>query len=129
MTQSTLIETIKENSSYQIYSFADEFNAIIERKAEQYDTSEDELNNLKGFLEDMQKGGCQSGMISEFIYHADCKAFYIAHLDDLEEFKTELDDSIGEPIQNRQNLPHYTFICWLVFEEYCYNLYSNLFEN
>ena len=124
----TLLQTIKENSNYEIYSFADEFNAIIERKADAYDTKEDDLNNLKGFLEDMQKGGCQSGMISDFIYHADCKNFYIAHLDDLEEFKSELVDNIGA-IENRQNLPHYTFICWLAFEEYCYNLYTNLFEN
>lgn len=124
----TLLETIKENSNNSIYSFADEFNAIIESKAQGYDNEGNILDNLKGFLEDMQKGGCQSGIIGEFIYHADCKAFYIAHIDDLEEFKQELKENIGE-IKNRQALPHYTFMCWLAFEEYCFNIYSNLFEN
>lgn len=83
---------------------------------------------LKSFFEDMQKGGCISGIIGEFIYHADCKNFYIKHIDALEDFNTELTEQIGEPIKNRHNLPHYTFIVWLVFEEYCYQVYNNLFE-
>ena len=69
-----------------------------------------------------------SGLISEFIYHADCKNFYVNHIDDLEEYKTDLEDSIGEPIKNRHNLPHYTFVVWLCFEEYCYQLYNAIFE-
>lgn len=83
---------------------------------------------LKSFFEDMQKGGCISGIIGEFICHADCKNFYIKHIDALEDFNTELTEQIGEPIKNRHNLPHYTFIVWLVFEEYCYQVYNNLFE-
>ena len=83
---------------------------------------------LKSFFEDMQKGGCISGMIGEFIYHADNKAFYIKHIEDLEEFKQELEDSIGEAVKNRHNLVHYTFIVWLCFEEYCYQVYNGIFE-
>ena len=83
---------------------------------------------LKSFFEDMQKGGCMSGMISEFIYHADNKTFYIKHIEDLEEFKTELEDQLGEPIKNRHNLVHYTFVVWLCFEEYCYQIYNSIFE-
>lgn len=83
---------------------------------------------LKSFFEDMQKGGCMSGMIGEFIYHADNKAFYIKHIEDLEDFKQELEDSIGEPIKNSHNLVHYTFVVWLCFEEYCYHVYNGIFE-
>ncbi len=83
---------------------------------------------LKSFFNDMQKGGCISGMIGEFIYHNDCKNFYVKFIDELEEFKTEFEEQIGEPIKNRHNLPHYTFIVWLCFEEYCYQVYSGLFE-
>ena len=76
----------------------------------------------------MQKGGCISGMIGDFIYHADCKNFYVKFIDELEEFKTELEEQIGEPVKNRHDLPHYTFVVWLCFEEYCYKVYNGLFE-
>jgi len=126
------MKTIKKllaKSDNNFYTFAPEFNNIIENKVSDYDNMNgEEKASLRGFLEDMQKGGCISGMIGEFIYHNDCKAFYIKHIDDLEEFKTELEEQMGEPIANRHNLPHYTFVVWLCFEEYCYNLYSQIFE-
>lgn len=120
---------LKDFSDYKDFTFAQSFIDIINRKAEDYDQQGEQKNNLKGFFEDLGKGGCISGMIAEFIYHADCKNFYIEHIDDLEEFKRDLDDSIGEAVKNRHNLPHYTFICWLAFEEFAYNIYTNLFEN
>lgn len=116
-----------EKSSYKDYEVAEKFNAIILEKMQGYEGKKKE--QLKSFLEDLQKGGCQSGLISEFVYHADCKDFYIENIDDLEEIREELEDCLGESIQNKQKLPHYTFMCWLCFEEYCYNLYSNVFEN
>jgi hypothetical protein len=116
-----------EKSNYTNLDVVKEFNKIILSELPNYDGKKKE--QLKSYLEDTQKGGCMSGMVSEFIYHADCKEFYIKHIDDLEEIKTDLEDSIGEPIKNRHELPHYTFICWLAFEEYCYNLYTNIFEN
>lgn len=83
---------------------------------------------LKSFFEDLQHGGCISGMIGEFIYHSDCKEFYIKHIDGLENYKEELEEQLGEQIANRHSLPHYTFLCWLCFEEYCRELYTNIFE-
>lgn len=125
-----ILKLIEESSNYQNYSFAKLFNQIIINKVQDYDNlNEDKKECLKSFLEDVSKGGCQSGMISDFIYHADCKTFYIAHIDDLEEFKEEYEEQIGINIENRQKLPHYTFMCWLTFDEYCYNIYTNLFEN
>lgn len=103
------------------------FLPIIESKSSGYGHKKP-LDNLKSFFEDLQRGGCISGMISDFIYHSDCKDFYIANIDELEDYKREIEDELGEPIKNRHNLPHYTFIVWLCFEEFCYSLYSQIFE-
>jgi len=113
-------------SMFSDYDVSRTFNAIIRNNMESYDGTKKE--KLKSFLLDLQRGGCISGMIGEFIYHSDCKAFYIEHLEDLENIKTELEESLGEPIANRYGLPHYTFMCWLCLEEYCYDIYRNSFE-
>lgn len=115
-----------KNSVYSHYKVAKEFNAIILGHIQNYNGSKKE--QLQSFLNDLSRGGCICGMISEFIYHSDCKDFYIEHLDDLEDFKSDLEDSLGEPIQNRFESPHYTFMCWLCFEEYCFEIYRRVFE-
>lgn len=103
-------------------SFEDDFKAIINDKIEGYDSPQN-------FFEDLQQGGCLSGLISEFIYNSDCKDFYIKHIDDLEWMKEDLEDNIGEAIKNRHKLPHYVFVCHLCFEEYCYRMYNEIYEN
>lgn len=104
-----------------------DFNNIIIDNVINYGI-DDAKDALKAFFNDLQRGGCQSGMISEFIYHSDCKDFYIKNIDELEDYKQELADQLGEEITNRLSLPHYTFLCWLCFEEYCYELYNSIFE-
>ena len=122
-----VISNLLEKSNNKVYSFREDFEEIIKNKIEGYDgTTKDKL---KSFFEDMQRGGCVSGMIGDFVYHSDCKDFYIKHIEDLEEMKTEMEEQMGEPIKNRFELPHYTFLCWLCFEEYCYDLYNTIFEN
>ena len=107
----------------------DAFNAIIEYHVANYDNfAGEDKASLRSFLEDLQHSGCISGLIGEFIYHNDCKEFYIKHIDALEDFKTELEEEMGEPIANRHNAPHYTFMCWLCFEEYCFDLYNQVFN-
>jgi len=108
--------------SFGSYSFEEAFKDIILRQVDNYEEP-------KGFFEDLQHGGCMSGMISEFVYTSVIKDFYVEHLDDLEEFKTEFEESIGDTLPNRHKLPHPTFIVWLCFEEYCYRIYSELYEN
>lgn len=103
-----------------------DFNAIILSKAQDYGKGKEAL---KSFFDDLQRGGCISGLIGEFIYHSDCKAFYIKHIDALESYKEDLEEQMGEPIVNRHDSPHYTFMCWLCFEEYCYSLYREIFES
>lgn len=120
------MKLLENNTSYNKLDVAEQFNHIIISHLDNYDGKKKE--QLKSFFNDLQQGGCQSGMISEFIYNSDCKQFYIEHLDELEEIREELEDNLGETIKNKNSLPHYTFMCWLCFEEYCYNLYSNIFE-
>ena len=83
-----------EKSIYAHYDVCLAFNKIILSGLESYDGTKKE--QLKSFLEDLQRIGCISGMISEFIYHADCKKFYIQHLEDLENIREEIEDSLGE---------------------------------
>lgn len=106
-----------------------DFNQIIIDKVEGSGYDGNTKQQLKSFFEDLQHGGCISGMINEFIYNYDCKQFYVKHIDALEDIKTELEDQFGEPIANRHNAPRYTFLCWLCFEEYCFDIYRQLFED
>lgn len=115
-----------EKSIYAHYDVRLAFNKIILSDKQSYDGTKKE--QLKSFLEDLQNGGCMSGMICEFIYHADCKKFYIEHLEDLENIREEIEDSLGEAVKNTHRLPHYTFMCWLCFEEYCFDIYRSSFE-
>ena len=126
----TKIKDILNSIEMPEYSFNEEFKQIIIDKVEDYDrmNGEDKAS-LRSFLEDMQHGGCISGMIGQFVYHADCKEFYIKHIEDLEEFKEGLEEGLGEPITNRHKTLHYTFVVWLCFEEFCYNIYREVFEN
>jgi hypothetical protein len=86
-----------EKSIYAEYDVHDAFKKIIFSEMQSYDGTKKE--KLKAFLEDMQRNGCISGMVSQFIYHADCRKFYIEHLDDLEDIRKEMEDSLGEGIQ------------------------------
>ena len=115
-----------QNTQYNNLEVSKEFNKIILDSLDNYDGKKKE--QLRSYLNDLQKAGCQSGMVSEFIYNSDCKDFYIKHIDELEQIKEDLEDNFSEPIQNKNSLPHYTFMCWLCFEEYCYDLYTNNFE-
>lgn len=80
-----------------------------------------------GFFQDLAYGGCVSGMIGLLIYNSDCRKIYIEHIDDMETFKLELEDGLGEAIRNDKQLPHYTFMCWLCYEELARIIACNLF--
>ena len=82
-----------------------------------------------GFFHDLSYGGCVSGMIGMFVYHSDCKRFYIEHIDDLEAFVEDFEEELGEPIQNKDHQPHYTFTCWLCYEELAYRIARTLYPD
>jgi hypothetical protein len=39
------------------------------------------------------------------------KEFYIKHIDEMEEYKENIEGCMGGPTQNRIRAPHYTFMC------------------
>lgn len=80
-----------------------------------------------GFFHDLSYGGCSSGMIGMFIYHSDCKRFYINHIDDLEAFVEDFEEELGERIPNKDHQPHYTFVCWLCYEELAYDIAKTIY--
>lgn len=114
-------EILKDLCCDSEYSFADDFIDDIVNHMEGY-------SNPQGFFDDLSYGGCASGMVGMFIYHTDCKNFYIEHIDDMEKFKSEIECELGEPVRNTKELPHYTFMCWLCYEEFCYRLANSLFN-
>ena len=107
---------------YDKYSFAEDFICDMAYHICNYEQPE-------GFFEDLQNSGCISGMIGMFIYHDDCKRFYIKHIDAMEDFVMELEDEFGEPVKNRDRQPRYTFVCWLCYEEFAYRIARELFPN
>jgi len=127
VTANKTLSKLLHLSNYKDSTFAEDFNVIIENKIAGYDGNT--KAKLKSFFNDLQNGGCINGMIGDFIYHSDCKEFYIKHIDDLEEMREDLEAQLGEPIKNRYEVVHYTFMCWLCFEEYCYDLYRTICES
>lgn len=103
------------------YDFADELLEDMAGHCVNY-------TNPTGFFQDLQCGGCASGMIGMFIYHSDCKDFYINHIDSMEDFVEEFEDELGSPIKNETNMPHYTFICWVCYEELAFRIANELWD-
>ena len=123
----TLTELLEKHQAEDICNdLQNDFKAVILSHVENYGKDKPAL---KSFFEDLQHGGCISGMIGEFIYHSDCRKFYVKHIDALEDMKEELENQLGEPIPNLRSTKHYTFVVWLCFEEYCYSLYRSIFED
>ncbi len=54
---------------------------------------EDHSEGIEGYLKDLAHGGCQSGMVSELIYTADCVIFYMTH-------REEIGKLLGETLEN-----------------------------
>lgn len=125
-----VINEAAERCGFGSYSFCEEFAQILAAEAYDYHDATDDnpADGLRKWCEDLQAHGCISGMVGAFIYHSDCRAFYINHLDDLEEFKEIEEDNIGAPVNNRHHIPHPDFICWFAFEEFCYHIYNEIFE-
>lgn len=104
------------------YDFAEELIEDMAYYCDGYSTPE-------GFFQDLQHGGCASGMVGMFIYHSDCKKFYIKHIDDMEAFMEDWEEEIGESCKNSQKLPHYTWLCWFCYEKLALKIARQLWED
>lgn len=105
------------------YDFAEE---LLEDMAEQCEG----YANPIGFFQDLQHGGCQSGMVGMFIYNSDCKQFYIDHIDSMEFFIEDFSEELGEPVVKSKDIPYrYVWACWLCYEELAYHIARELWED
>lgn len=103
------------------YDFADELLEDMTGHCVNY-------TNPTGFFQDLQCGGCASGIIGMFNYHSDYKDFYINHIDSMKDFVEELEDELGSPIKNETKMPYYTFICWVCYEELAFRIANELWD-
>lgn len=120
-----IYDMLKENASWwdgdtrTLPSFAEEYLRDMVNHIDGYD-------NPLGFFEDLQRGGCQSGMIGMLIYNSDCKRIYIEHIDDMEEYVESIYEEIGY-LKNENHIPHYTLVSWMCYEEFAYHIGRELF--
>lgn len=119
-----IYDMLKENASWwntnetPLPSFTETFLRDMVSHIEGYD-------NPIGFFKDLQNG-CQSGIIGMLIYNSDCKRIYIEHIEDMEEYVAQMFEEVGY-IKNEQHLPHYTWICWMCYEEFGFQIGRALF--
>lgn len=119
-----IYDMLKENASWwntnetPLPSFTETFLRDMVSHIEGYD-------NPIGFFKDLQNG-CQSGLIGMLIYNSDCKRIYIEHIEDMEEYVAQMFEEVGY-IKNEQHLPHYTWICWMCYEEFGFQIGRALF--
>lgn len=102
------------------YDFVQEILDDIEDHIADYE-------NPDGFFEDLQYGGCASGMIGKFIYNSDCLEFYSKYGRDMESFIMDLQDEYGE-IPRNKTIPYYTWACWICYEEVAYRIHNYILE-
>lgn len=105
------------------YDFAKEF---IEDMADESIC----YTNPLGFFQDLQTGGCLSGMIGMLIYNSECKKIYIDNMDSMDEFIDDYEEELGEPIKKNNNYAYrYVFVCHFCYEELGYKLARELWED
>lgn len=105
----SMMDKAFEKAGVDDYSFSEELKAIYKRHVDDRTTVDD-------FFSDLAYGGCSSGMMGEFVYTDDCKKFYLKHMDDLESYKRDLEEDLGESITD-DDLTHAEIVTWLVVEE------------
>lgn len=91
-------------------------------------------------LEDLQRYGCVSGMITDLIYYDDTNKFYDNYKDDINELLSNLLDGSGLSIQEFfgknfdnddpliLNFSNKNLLAWFRFEESSYRIYEEIKE-
>lgn len=105
----SMMDKAFEKAGVDDYSFSEELKEIYKDHIESYPGVDD-------FFSDLAYGGCRSGMMGEFVYTDDCKEFYLKHMDDLEAYKRDIENDLGESITD-DDLTHPELVTWLVVEE------------
>lgn len=111
----------------------------LERAALEWlnETGQDYDNGAEGALDDLQQGGCQSGMVSSLIYYKDTLKFYNNHKTDinsllsetLEETGLSVSDLFGDKWDDSDPLAidtmNQNLLAWFGFEESAYRVHSH----
>lgn len=105
----SMMDKAFEKAGVDDYSFSEELKRIYKGHVESYP-------GVNDFFNDLAYGGCRSGMIGEFIWAEEIKEFYVKHIDDLESYKRDLEEELGEPIMDK-DLSHPELVTWLVVED------------
>lgn len=105
----SMMDKAFEKAGVDNYSFSEELKEIYKDHIESYPGVDD-------FFTDLAYGGCRSGLVGEFVYTDDCKEFYLKHMDDLEDYKRDIENDLGESITD-DDLTHAVLVTWLVVEE------------
>lgn len=91
-------------------------------------------------MEDLQRYGCVSGMITDLIYYDDTNKFYDNYKDDINELLSNLLDGSGLSIQEFfgknfdnddpliLNFSNKNLLAWFGFEESSYRIYEKIKE-
>lgn len=67
------------------------------------------------YLKDILNNGCQSGIVSQFIYYKDTKEFFKTYVEEIGELVEEMEESTGEPL--KIGSPIYNWLAWFGYEE------------
>ena len=105
----SMMDKAFEKAGVDDYSFSEELKRIYKGHVESYP-------GVNDFFNDLAYGGCRSGMIGEFIWAEEIKEFYVKHIDDLESYKRDLEEELGEPIMDK-DLSQPELVTWLVVED------------
>lgn len=97
------IEKIEENKTYYT-RHNNETRAESEKRA------------VKSSISDLQHG-MDSGIVGEVIYHHDCKEIFLKNYDEITERIEEIEEELGEKLDNKNNLPLHTFFVWVFYED------------
>lgn len=114
----SMMDKAFEKAGVDDYSFSEELKRIYRGHIESYP-------GVRDFFNDLAYGGCRSGMIGEFIWAEEIKEFYVKHIDDLEVYKRDLEEELGEPIMDK-DLSHPELVTWLVVEDVAHRVSDEL---
>ena len=104
------------------------------------DRNYSDIDNLIKDMEDLQRYGCVSGMITDLIYYDDTNKFYDNYKDDINELPSDLLDGSGLSIQEFfgkifdnddpliLNFSNKNLLAWFGFEESSYRIYEEIKE-
>lgn len=117
-----------------------EVKNICEEESENYD------DGIRGFIKDLQEGGCSSGLVGSLIYYEDTVSFYNNFKNEIQElindcvqemgYDNQFDfilslngakDIIGDSsifkLQNNEQLKN--LLAWFAFEETAFRMFGN----